>query len=121
EALGPGRSGEGSGRYAHDGPQAAHRAVAERDVAAMAAGDVAGDGKPEPGAAVIEVTRFVETHERLEDVLAARRRNAGTVIVDDDGQRTARMHRLDLDVLGIAQRIADDVGKQPVEGLWPHM
>ena len=42
----------------------------ERDVAAMAAGNVAGDGKAEAGAAGVEIARLVQPHERLEHVLA---------------------------------------------------
>src|SRR6266404_7115367 len=53
-------------RYPYRGAQAAHRAVAERDVAAMRAGDVAGDGEAKPGAAFVLVAGVVEPQERLE-------------------------------------------------------
>jgi len=54
----------------HRGPQPAHRAVAEGDVAAVRAGDVAGDRQPQPRAALILVARIVEPQERLEHFLA---------------------------------------------------
>ena len=50
--------------------QAAERAVAERDVAAVRARDVAGDGEAEAGAALVLVARVVEPQERLEHLLA---------------------------------------------------
>jgi tRNA-binding protein len=68
-------------RHLDHRPQSAQRAVAERNVAAVAAGDVAGNGKAEPGAAGIEVAGLVQPHERLEHVLALFRRNAGAVVV----------------------------------------
>ena len=57
-------------RHPHRRAQAAHRAVAERDVAAMRAGDVAGDGEPQPGAAFVLVAGVVQPQERLEHFLA---------------------------------------------------
>src|SRR6476659_7725230 len=73
-----------SHRYPHRGAQPAHRTVAEHDVAAMRARDVAGDGKPKHGAALILVAGVVEPQKRLEDFLAHVRRNARSVVVDGD-------------------------------------
>src|SRR5579864_5788105 len=69
-------------RYPNRGAQPPHRAVAEHDVAAMGAGDVAGDGKPEAAAAFVLVARVVEAKERLEDLVAQMRRNPWTVVID---------------------------------------
>src|SRR5689334_3477578 len=69
-------------RYPHRRAQAAHRAVAEHDVAAMRAGDVAGDRKPEACATLVLISRVVEPQEWLEHLLAHVSRNAGAIIVD---------------------------------------
>src|SRR4029077_17850170 len=47
-------------RHAHRRAQATHRAVAQRDLAAMRARDVARDRKPKTAAALIDVARVVE-------------------------------------------------------------
>ena len=57
-------------RHAHRRAQAAERAVAERDVAAVRARDVARDGEAEAGAALVLIARIVEPQERLEHFLA---------------------------------------------------
>ena len=46
------------------------RALAERDVAAMRARDVARDRESKPGAALVLIARVVEPKERLEHILA---------------------------------------------------
>src|SRR5438552_1250780 len=60
----PAKSGESVRRqlhrYPHRRPQPAHRADAERNVAAVRAGDFAGDGKAKARAAFILVARIVE-------------------------------------------------------------
>ena len=61
-------------RYANGRPQAAHRAIAERDVAAVRARDVARDRQPQAGAALVLIARIVEPQERLEHFLAHVRR-----------------------------------------------
>src|SRR5260370_25890075 len=71
-----------SHRYPHRGAKSAHRAVAERDVAAMRARDVAGDGKAEPGAALILVAGVIQPQEWLEHFLAHLLRDARSVVVD---------------------------------------
>ena len=53
-----------------DRAQAAKRAVFERDVAAMGARDVAGDGEAEAGAGLILIARLIEPDERPEHVFA---------------------------------------------------
>ena len=59
-----------SSRDFDDNPQSAHRAFIQRHVAAMAAGDVADDGKAKAGARGIEVARLVQSEKRLEYILA---------------------------------------------------
>src|SRR5206468_9454045 len=73
-----------SHRYSRGGAQSAHRAVAEHDVAAMRTRDVAGDGKPKPGAALILVAGVIQPQERLEHFLAHVGGNARSVVVDGD-------------------------------------
>src|SRR5207248_11302209 len=73
-------------RYPHGRPQAAQWAVAEQNVAAMGAGDVAGNGKTEPGAAFVLIARVVEPQKRPEHLLAHAGRNPGTVVVHRDAQ-----------------------------------
>src|ERR1700719_2384713 len=75
-----------SHRHPHGGAQAAHRAVAERDVAAVRAGDVAGDRQAQSGAAFILVAGVVEPQERLEHLFAHFRWDARPVVVDRDRQ-----------------------------------
>ena len=65
-----------------DGTEAAHGAVRQRDLAAMAASNVPGDGKPEASAALVEIARGVEPVEGAEDFLELCGRNAFTVIID---------------------------------------
>src|SRR5690606_40804786 len=72
--------------HADQHTQSAHGAVLQRDVAAMASCDVAGDGKAQPRAALVLVPRRVEPHERLEHFLALFLRNAGAVVVYGDGE-----------------------------------
>ena len=110
-----------SSRHPDDRPQAAHRAVVQRDVAAMAARDVAGDRQAETGAAFVLVARRVQPEEGAEHVFAPLGGNAGAVVVDDDGQPPARMRRPDAGLLGIAEGVADDVGEQPGEGMRPDL
>src|SRR5215203_962523 len=73
-------------RHAHGGAQAPERRIAQHDVAAMGARDVARDGEAEPRAALVLIARIVEPKERLEHFLALRERNAGSVVVDGDSQ-----------------------------------
>src|SRR5690606_22612416 len=59
-------------RHAHDRPQAAHVAVFERDVAAVAASDVSRDGEAKTGVATALIPRVIEAIERAENVVALR-------------------------------------------------
>src|SRR5262245_18396489 len=68
----------------HRRTQPTHRAVAERDVAAMRAGDVAGNRPSKARAAFVLVARIVEPQERLEHLFAQARRNAGAIVIDSD-------------------------------------
>ena len=61
--------------------------MAELDVAAMDAGDVTGNCEPKPGRAGILVARMVEPVEWTEHLFALGLRDAGTVVLDRDGQR----------------------------------
>src|SRR5262245_18530899 len=58
-------------RHPQHRTQAAERRIAEGEVAAVSAQDVARDGEAEAGAAGLLVARAVEPEERLEHVLAA--------------------------------------------------
>src|ERR1700688_59268 len=70
-----------STRHAYGGAQAAERAVAESDVAAMGTRDIARDRQPQSGAALVLIARIVQPQERFEHFLAHIRRNAGPVVV----------------------------------------
>ena len=54
---------------------------------------------------VLEVARLVEAQEGLEHVLAPVERDARPVVVDRDREHPCVMHRVDLDALGIADRV----------------
>src|SRR5207237_4502421 len=73
-------------RDPHRRGQAAHRAVAEHDIAAMRARDVAGDRKSEAGAALVLVAGAIQPQERLEYFLAHVGGNARSVVIDRYGQ-----------------------------------
>src|SRR4051812_45567959 len=70
----------------HRRPQTAHRAVAKRNIAAMRARDIAGDGEAKTGAALVLVARIVEPQERLEHFFTHVRRNASAVIIHRQSQ-----------------------------------
>src|SRR5437763_5811048 len=72
-------------RHPHRRAQAAHRAVAERDVAAMRARDVACDREAEAGVALVLIARVVEAQERPEHFLAHLGGNTRSVVIDADG------------------------------------
>ena len=59
----------------------------------MRAGDVAGDGEAQAGAAFVYVAGFVEPHERLEHLLAHVGRNAWAVIVHVQQDAAVRRER----------------------------
>src|SRR4051812_5256146 len=73
-----------STRQADHGPEAPQRRAGQGDVAAVAAGDVAGDGEAEAHALGVLVAGLVEAAEGLEGFLVLRLGDAGTVIVDGD-------------------------------------
>src|SRR6185295_17655332 len=82
----------------------------------MGAGDVARDGKAEPGAALILVARVVEPHERLEHLLAHAGWNARTIIIDRDGEPAVIAMAGERDRAGEARRVRHQVGEAAFEG-----
>jgi hypothetical protein len=62
------------------------------DLAAVGAGDVAGDGEAEPGAALVLVARLVQPDERLEHFLALVHRHARAVVVDRQHEPASLHH-----------------------------
>ena len=106
---------EKSHRNPDRGAKAAHRAVAKRDVAAMRAGDVAGDRKAEAGAALVLVAGVIEPQERLEHFLAHALRNARTVVVDRDRQIAVVAVAGDRDRVGVPRRVGHKVGEAAFE------
>src|SRR6185312_10337734 len=68
--------------------QPAHRAFVERNVTAMGAGDVAGDGEAQARTALLKITALIQPVKRAEGFLAPAFGNAGSVVLDQD-QRVA--------------------------------
>src|SRR5262249_6014638 len=101
-------------------PQAAERRVAERDVAAVGAGDVAGDGETEPGAALVLVARIVEAQKRLEHFLAHLQRDARPVVVDRHRKPAMIAVPGDGDGGGKARGVGDEIGQAALEGRRAH-
>src|SRR5262245_55695496 len=96
-------------RHAYGRPQAAERAVAEHDVAAVRAGEVARDRKTEPGAALVLIARIVEPQKRLEHLLAHARGDSGPVVVDRDGEPAVIAMPGDRDRAREPRRVGDEV------------
>ena len=86
----------------------------------MRARDIAGDGKPEPGAAFVLVARVVEPKERLEYFLAHGRGNTGTIVVDGDRQIAMVAVPGDRDHVGETRRVRHEIGEAPLECRGPH-
>ena len=86
------------------------RAFAERDVAAVDAGDVAGDRQSKAGIAHVLVAGVIEPIERLEHVVAFGRRNSRPVVVDLDAQPVPLGRRADDDLIAETRGIANEVG-----------
>src|SRR5712692_8571699 len=95
-------------------------AVAEQNVAAVGAGDVAGDGEAEPGAAFVLVARVVEPQKRLEHLLAHPGRNPGAVVVHRDGQPAMIAMPGDRNRAREARRIGHQISKTAAERGGPH-
>ena len=76
-----------SHRHSHTRPQAAGWAVAEADIPAMRTGNIAGDRKPQSGAALILVAGSIKSEKRPEHLFALARRNARPIVVDMDCQK----------------------------------
>src|SRR6187397_33805 len=91
--------------------------LAERNVAAMDAGDVARDGEPKPGRAGVLIARMIDAIERAEHMFALVLRNARTVVLDLDGERAVLPRRADLHMLRKARRVVDEIGDRSLEGV----
>src|SRR5690242_13800833 len=72
--------------HANSRAQTTERAVAQDDISAMRAGNIARDREPQTRAALVLVACVVEPQERLEYLFPHAGRNPRTVIVDRDGQ-----------------------------------
>ena len=96
-------------RHAHAGAQAPERAGRQLDIAAMRARDVACDRKAKAGADLVLVARLVEPEERTEHVLAPFRGNAGTVVIDMDGQEARVAQGFDRQPVAVALGVVDEI------------
>src|SRR6266851_10214340 len=81
----------------------------ERQIAAMAACDVARDGETETNPAGGDVARRVEPEERAKYRFALLRRDTGTVVVDHDVDAAAAGQRGQPNVAAVAESIAHEV------------
>jgi hypothetical protein len=77
-------------------------------------GDICSDGEPEPCAAFVAATTFVEADEPTHDVGALIRRDAGSVVIDVDGNLICAI-ALDRDG-DLRGRSPRRVGDEVVEG-----
>src|SRR5258708_6870664 len=91
-------------------PQPAALAARETDVAAMGVKDRAGDGEAEPGAAGVAAARGLDAVERGEDPFLLMFGNAGTVIVDLDGELGPPRRDAHAGAAGIFNGVVDDIG-----------
>src|SRR5713101_1502330 len=87
----------------------------ERQIAAMAACDVARDGEPETNPAGGDVARRVEPEERAKYRFALLRRDAGTVVVDHDVDAAAAGQRGQRDRSSVAPRHRDDLVEERLQ------
>src|SRR5689334_17315226 len=83
----------------------------------MTAGDVAGDGKPEPGAAFVEIAGRIETIEWLEHRLVFFRRNPRPVVLDRDDEVSVLVTAADRDRLAMPAGIVDEIDQTALEAL----
>src|SRR5260221_7103990 len=100
----------GAGWHEDRPPQPAARAARETDVAAMGVKDRAGDGEAEPGAAGVAAARGLDAIERGEDPFLLVLGNAGTVIVDLDGELGPPRRDAHARAAGIFDGVVDDIG-----------
>jgi hypothetical protein len=81
----------------------------------VSAGDVAGDGQAEAGAAAAPAAGAVEPGEALEDALAIRGGDAWPIVGDGEFCRGSAPENLDLHpLLGVSARVVHQIGHQPV-------
>lgn len=86
--------------------QAAGRGVFQRNVATVAACNIACNSKTQPArAAGILRSRFIQPDERLENVFATVFRNARPVIVHNDFQPAFDMRNRQLDILRMTEGV----------------
>ena len=83
----------------------------------MDASDVAGNREPKPGRARILVARVVKPIEGAEHVLALSLGDARAVVFDGDGERAILALGGDLDVLGEARGVVDEIGNRALESM----
>src|SRR6185437_10886763 len=90
--------------------QASLGRILERDLAALAAGEVARDRQAETQLAAARVARGIEAEERPKHRIALRLRNARPVIIDENVEAVAQLDPGHPDMLAVAARIADEIG-----------
>src|SRR5262249_62275350 len=86
----------------------------------MGTGDVAGDGKPEAGAAFVLIARVIKPQERLEDLLPQMRRDTRAVVVHGDGEPAVVAMTGDGDRRRMPRGVGDEVAQAALECGWPH-
>src|SRR6185503_17953094 len=91
--------------------QSAHTAIAQHQITAMGAGDVAGDGQPETRAAALQVPALIQTMKRPESLFAPGFGDAGAVVFHGDLDHALVALQADRHLAamlqGIVQEIAD--------------
>ena len=86
----------------------------------MRARDVARDRQSEARATFVLVPRLVETVERPEDVVPMLGGDAGTVVVDVDPDESLLPDGRDLDAVGVALGVGDEVADAALDRQRPH-
>src|SRR5262249_40132825 len=104
-------------RNSHRGPQSAHRAVAEHDVAAVRACDVARNGEAQAAARFILIPGAVKAEEGLEYIIAPVRRFTRAVVVDCDGHVAMVAVAGDGDCRRKASRVRNQITQAALEGV----
>ena len=100
-----------------NGPQSAEPRLAQGDVTAVNAGDVAGDGQSKSGRFGILIARVIEPVKRPKHLIALIFGNAWPVVLDLDHKRAILPSSADRDVVGEAHGIVDQIGDGALEGM----
>src|SRR5436190_13752599 len=100
--------------------QSAQGTVAEHEVAAVGAGDIAGDGEAEADAAGLQVAALVQPVEGAERLFALRRRDTGSVVVDLHFGKTFRALEAREHLSAVLQGVVDQVDDAALERVAPH-